>query len=993
MNKLIAILSYLLLFAWGEAASAQRQPSGDAATSFTQISGELRNVSDPFVSLTFFSDMVSFTEEIYQVPLDSLHRFSMRFHLNEPTQINFDYRGQNLRFYMEPGDDLHLRFNGSDFYSTLIVSGKRAPQNNYLQQTHRLHGQWDEANILYEMNQRQPMDFRRYMDGLRRQKWSFLNQFPGKEKFSEDFRYYAAADIDYWWAYYLLRYRTERSIMQGEEALHLPDKYYSFLDELVISNDRAISNPYYLFFLDQYLLYKEEESQKDVLTEVAEVVSILVDVSSLFVMTQPEQQPIVTEVKKGDRMRFLHEKSSFKSKILIKEALHEDYWYKVKTGDGHVGWAIGVGLIFEKNNKVDTLALRHSDNRRYQTAMTQLNGKALYYTLANDLYFRAQHLPLAQLEKEVADFNLLNPIKSYDQIMRYTLQVAKIKVNANAYYDATNYRIISEPETLTKGVDRGKVIVLNERLLSPKTKVELAILREAQSLGVPQDVVLLLEKMYQKQKVWTAPSKTNTDEKVVATVMTQGKASVLGTASFATDYLEIPLSNTDRPTSPVVLAGRLENNTGRTLQLIRYSDPITFTEEEYPIPLSPANTFHLDMKVGAPQFAFLKYGEYKMPVYIGPGDQLQIRFDGLNFNQTVQFTGKGNVANNYLVSREKRFANEEEDLRKQMKDLAPAAFIQYMNEQRTLRLEFLGNYEKAYAFEPGFAEVAKASVVYWYAYQLMNYPWEHPLSHDQEAPMHVPSDYYDFLQEIDLSNPYALPVQQYTYFLDQYFDYLSQLPENNAFTKIQLAEQHLNNEVLDFYVARLLTIACKRGKAKESGLQIKAFVASCSNEMYNDVLREAYHEAKGLSNGVQAPDFTLMDVFGGSVSLSQFKGKIVYLDFWASWCSPCVMQMRNSREWKAQFKEKDVVFVYVSLDKNPMEWQSFIKTLEGSYVGTHLIADTDDVYQSKIAKLYHVKRLPNVFILDKEGKVYYNSARDVSQQRISDMINHLLLGK
>jgi peroxiredoxin len=148
-----------------------------------------------------------------------------------------------------------------------------------------------------------------------------------------------------------------------------------------------------------------------------------------------------------------------------------------------------------------------------------------------------------------------------------------------------------------------------------------------------------------------------------------------------------------------------------------------------------------------------------------------------------------------------------------------------------------------------------------------------------------------------------------------------------------------------------------------------------------------------ITYGTLAPEIALPAVGGDTVRLSSLKGKVVLLDFWASWCSPCVMQMRNSREWKAQFKGKDVVFVYVSLDKNPMEWQNFIKTLEGSYVGTHLIADTGDVYQSKIAKLYHVKRLPNVFILDKEGKVYYNSARDVSQQRISDMINHLLLGK
>ncbi|MFK7810775.1 MAG: TlpA family protein disulfide reductase [Saprospiraceae bacterium] len=434
-----------------------------------------------------------------------------------------------------------------------------------------------------------------------------------------------------------------------------------------------------------------------------------------------------------------------------------------------------------------------------------------------------------------------------------------------------------------------------------------------------------------------------------------------------------------------------EGKISEELKLILSGDPITFRERAKIVELNSDNSFDLSLSLLTTQFGQLAYGKNKIPFYISPGDQLQFKFNGNSFLETLVFFGEGSAANNYLLAKQKHFEKETEYLQRQMKYATPSEFKEYMEEQRTLRLEFLGNYENGNSFENDFSDFAKAEINYWYANQLLSYPWEHPLHHDMDAPMPMPEDYFAFLEQLEIVEVAALPYEGYTHFLDQYFDYLLELPSNNSLTKMQLAEQNLHGEVLSFYKARLLTIACKRGRATENEELIHDFIANSSNEVYVKVLREALVEAKGLTNGALAPVFKLTNTNGRLVSLEDFKEKVVYLDFWASWCSPCIMQMKNSKSWKAQFKDKDVAFIYISLDKDKTDWRNFVHSLSKGSQDVHLVAKSGEMYDSEVAREYFVKRLPNVFIIDKQGNVFYNSVKEKTQLRMADMIEDLLL--
>jgi cytochrome c biogenesis protein CcmG/thiol:disulfide interchange protein DsbE len=112
-----------------------------------------------------------------------------------------------------------------------------------------------------------------------------------------------------------------------------------------------------------------------------------------------------------------------------------------------------------------------------------------------------------------------------------------------------------------------------------------------------------------------------------------------------------------------------------------------------------------------------------------------------------------------------------------------------------------------------------------------------------------------------------------------------------------------------------------------------------------------------------APEFSLKDVNGNAVSLSSYKGKVVLLDFWATWCIPCKAEIPWFTEFEGKYKDKGFAVVGVSLDE------------EGWNVVTPYIAKVEARYQilmgdEATAKAYGgVKDLPTTLLIDREGNI------------------------
>lgn len=119
--------------------------------------------------------------------------------------------------------------------------------------------------------------------------------------------------------------------------------------------------------------------------------------------------------------------------------------------------------------------------------------------------------------------------------------------------------------------------------------------------------------------------------------------------------------------------------------------------------------------------------------------------------------------------------------------------------------------------------------------------------------------------------------------------------------------------------------------------------------------------------GNMAPDFVEKDVTGQPVTLSQYRGKYVLLDFWASWCGPCRQDNPNLVKLYNRFKDKNFIILGVSLDR-PDGKDAWLKAIKDDQLTWPQVSDLKG-WESGVPKLYGVRSIPRNFIIDPTGKI------------------------
>jgi len=151
---------------------------------------------------------------------------------------------------------------------------------------------------------------------------------------------------------------------------------------------------------------------------------------------------------------------------------------------------------------------------------------------------------------------------------------------------------------------------------------------------------------------------------------------------------------------------------------------------------------------------------------------------------------------------------------------------------------------------------------------------------------------------------------------------------------------------------------------------------------------ELSHELTRIDTPVDAPDFTLENMDGDKLSLSDFHGQVIMLNFWATWCPPCRREMPSMESIYKDLGKDGFVVLAVNEFEDPDH--VFAYTGQLSVDPTFPVLFDRD---SSVSQLYGVKGLPTTVIIDKQGKMVYRAVggRDFDHPEVRDIIRSLLV--
>ncbi|MDR0892210.1 MAG: TlpA family protein disulfide reductase [Mediterranea sp.] len=143
-----------------------------------------------------------------------------------------------------------------------------------------------------------------------------------------------------------------------------------------------------------------------------------------------------------------------------------------------------------------------------------------------------------------------------------------------------------------------------------------------------------------------------------------------------------------------------------------------------------------------------------------------------------------------------------------------------------------------------------------------------------------------------------------------------------------------------------------------------------------------------VKKGVPATDFRLPDIQGKPVALSELKGKVVYIDFWATWCGPCKKEIPSLKKLEEEYHGQNIVFLSVSMDKTKdhEKWKNFVGTEQ--LKGIQLFAG--DKGGRELSANYKISGIPRFVLVGADGNIVAADAPRPSSTEIRPLLNSLL---
>ncbi len=407
----------------------------------------------------------------------------------------------------------------------------------------------------------------------------------------------------------------------------------------------------------------------------------------------------------------------------------------------------------------------------------------------------------------------------------------------------------------------------------------------------------------------------------------------------------------------------------------------------------------LKFSLTKPTLATLQYGDKWFTTYFEPGYNLSIEESG---NGSIVLSGRGSEPNTYL-QKISQVQNEMENAGGinlfQLDQSSFLSRIDSMKSRQTYLHNFYVDSLKISASTAGFLDRRNEIVILG---KLYNYSWNYATSHNYSLPKEL-----NVIDKTPLDSAMLnYRVADYAMIMHMYmhFKYFFQYDETNyidkgahGVTDIMRAidtgqypasmKEFLSAKNIDYWMG-------KYGITDDIDSAYNQFKRLYPNSLLQKDMTTKYSRWSSILKGEPAPNIKGYSILGEEVSLNSLKGKVVYIDVWATWCGPCLAEIPHSKALQGKFKkDNDVVFLFVSIDENKADWEAKVKS-DKEWTGSHIIEARTDKGVSPILENYQIGGIPRYMLIDKNGLIANtNAPRPSSGSAIILEITRLLKEK
>ncbi len=185
--------------------------------------------------------------------------------------------------------------------------------------------------------------------------------------------------------------------------------------------------------------------------------------------------------------------------------------------------------------------------------------------------------------------------------------------------------------------------------------------------------------------------------------------------------------------------------------------------------------------------------------------------------------------------------------------------------------------------------------------------------------------------------------------------------------------------------SKLIT-ALEESKSNKEREIYEKFFNQINNNRHQKFLNYKFKMLQKIGKGNLAFNINGLDIDGKIHSLEELKGKIVVLDFWATWCGPCLCEAPYFDKLALKYKNDNVVFLSISMDENKQKWTAKVKS-NPSKVQNWIALNVNEM-----AENYQINGIPRFVVIDKDGNFYESQMARPSEKSFETILN-ITLGK